>query len=139
MISILISVLLNTLCFGVTYIMMPEISALEFLCLVILIPVIYNIVLFMKAKVIGNKPLTIVALTAITTISYVLFGVFTSMNGVMSAFAERNSFSDGNVTITVSENSNSMSNIMFVVLLQVCVMFCVKFMQEKREKNDTGR
>lgn len=137
--SVFLSVILNVFCFGLTYVMMPEISAIEFLALVILVPIIYNVALYIKAKPIVNKSVTVVVLTAITTLSYVVFGFLTAASGVMRDFAVRNSFSDGNVTVSISENSNSMSNIMFIVLAQLCAMVFVKFMQEKGEKNDTGK
>ncbi|MBR3602792.1 MAG: Msa family membrane protein [Lachnospiraceae bacterium] len=114
--NILIAVFLNALCFGMTYMMMPEISALGFLGMVILLPVIYNIVLFIKENTISNKVLSIFVLVTITTISYILFGIFVSINGGMKEFATRNSFSDGNITISISENSNSLSNIIFMML-----------------------
>lgn len=136
--SVLLSIVLNTLCFGLTYMMMPSISPLEFLELVILVPVIFNVMLFLKGdKIAGNSFLTISILTIITTASYALFGLLTTMNGAMSAFAERNSYSDGNVTIAINENSNSFSNILFIILIQGCVMFFVKFMQDRRLKSDT--
>ena len=137
MICLLFAVIFNVLCFCLTYVMMPDISPLAFLSMVILVPVIYNVLIYSKTnKIFNNNIFTIITLTGMTTLSYVLFGVITSMSGAMRLFAQRNAYSDGNISITINENCNSLSNVIFVVLIQLCAMFVVKHMQSRSEKYD---
>lgn len=140
MITIIIALVFNLICYGAAYFMMPQLTAIEFLGISILLPVVFNVVLFLKGKQIrNNKLLTMSALAGITTICYIAWGIATTLNGSMHEFALRNSFSDGNIKISISENSNSVANIVYMILIQLSVLIFVKYIQERSLKYDTGK
>lgn len=131
--SIIIAFALNVACFLTAYFMLPYANALEFLGMVILLPIIYNVFLITKTKLLNNsKLLTMLLYSGMTTLAYIVLGFVGTHTGFIQEFAVRNSYSDGNVTVSISENIDSVSNIIFILLLQFCVMYFVKYMKDRQ-------
>lgn len=134
--TLVISLITNFLCFGVTYLMLPKMNALEFVVMVILVPAICNGLILFKGRLIKNsKTITITFLSILTTIAYIIFGFFSLRSGRIQIFANNNSYYDDNVSVSINENINSVSNIVFVLLIQFSFMALARFFYEKNKKS----
>ena len=135
--TLVISLIINFICYGVTYMMLPQMNALEFVIMVVLVPAICNVLILCKGHlIINSKAVTIAILVVITTIAYILFGIFSLMAGRIQTFANNNSYYDENVMVSINENINSVSNIVFVLLIQLGFMFLTKYLSEKNKKSN---
>lgn len=130
---LIFSLILNLVTFGLLLAIMPNISAVTFLAFALLIPFIYNGVLYIKLPHLKNDWVAMAMLSAITALAYGIFGYLTTVLDKIDKFVELNSYSNGVVQITIDANITSVSNVIFILLAQFGVLYIIRVIQNRRK------
>lgn len=131
---LIFSLILNLVTFGLLLAIMPNISAVTFLAFALLIPFIYNGVLYIKLPHLKNDWVTMAMLSANTALAYGIFGYLTTVLDKIDKFVKLNSYSNGVVQITIDANITSVSNVIFILLAQFGVLYIIRVIQNRRKK-----
>ena len=101
MLAILLALIFNGLYYGSAYFTLPRINSLELLVLIFFLPIVTNVFIFlMFGKKAANKLLLAAVITAISVLAYVLFGITAESGNMLTEFAMRNSYSNGNIVVS---------------------------------------
>lgn len=139
MIAILLALLLNGLCYGSAYFMLPRMNSLELLVLIFFLPIVTNVFVFLKfGKTAANKLLLASVITAIAVLGYIVFGITAESGSMLTEFAMRNSYSNGNIVVSIDDNVVSVSNAAFVLLSNLSTMLIARYIKNRRNNNDSG-
>lgn len=132
---LLLAILFNLIAFAILLLMMPDISAVAFLVFVLLIPFVFNSLLYMymKKTKIKNDWIKISVLSAITGLFYAFFGYYAEHLDKINGFVVRNVYENETIHINIDSNIASISNIIFVVLSQFCVLYIVRMIINKEK------
>ena len=139
MLAILLALIFNGLYYGSAYFTLPRINSLELLVLIFFLPIVTNVFIFlMFGKKATNKLLLAAVITAISVLAYVLFGITAESGNMLTEFAMRNSYSNGNIVVSIDDNLVSVSNAAFVLLSNLSTMLIARFLKDRRNNNDSG-
>ncbi|MCD8330035.1 MAG: Msa family membrane protein [Lachnospiraceae bacterium] len=130
--SVIFSLVFNAAAYGLLLIRLANASALEFLALALLIPMLFNSFLYVRGCWGNREWVCIVLLALLTTAGYFVFGLAAGAMGAAEAFAANNTFQSDTISIDVGENISSLSNIIVVFLAQFCTMTVLRFILKKR-------
>ncbi len=139
MLAILLALIFNGLYYGGAYYTLSRINGLELLVLIFFLPIVTNVFIFLKfGKKATNKLLLACVITGIVVLAYILFGISVESGGMLTEFAMRNSYNNGNIVVTIDENLVSVSNAAFILLSNLSTMLIARFLNNRRNNNDSG-
>ncbi|MCD8077609.1 MAG: Msa family membrane protein [Lachnospiraceae bacterium] len=132
--AVIFSLVFNAAAYGLLLIRLAHASALEFLALALLLPMLFNSFLYVRGCRGNREWVCIVLLSLFMTVGYFAFGLAAGAMGSAEAFAVNNTFQSDTVSIDVGENISSLSNVIVVFLAQFCTMTVLRFILKKRGK-----
>ncbi len=117
--TIVIAAVLNGINYGLAYLITPNVNIFFLLMMLIVIPAVYNIILYKKNTL--KKGLWIFPL--LTTIAYIVSGSLLERSGKWDVLIEQTNRSSGDLIIQVSESIVDPSQIITLFLTQIAVLF----------------
>ncbi len=112
---------------------MPNVSVIAFLITILVIPVVYNVILLKQTNI--NDYLKLVIIVSVTTFSFVLFSLYEIKSGNMETFAAINSVSTDGLVVDIDTNLCSFSNVLFIIIEQLSVMFILIWRGRKNDRS----
>lgn len=130
------SIVLNLVCFALVCYLMPEMSVMSFMFMVLVVPLIYNWFICVKVKSNMKKEIKITLLSVVTAVSYYVSGAVLEKTEKIAAFISQNEFNTGTIVINISEDMFSVSQLVFILILQFFVLYFVSCLSDRGKKND---
>lgn len=136
---ILIAIILNIINYISIFILMPNISVIVFFFNCYIVPGIYNGILYFYCltRKQRQEKLNLVLLPALSTIAYSISSLLLVKSGKFEVFMKNNTVNTGNVHIKINDNLFSLSQIIYIFILYIALLFIIK--KIRGGKNDPGR